>query len=75
MRSSEPAQVPQGTPHRDQHGRTKGVRGRLIRGTKGGMNTRLHAVCDSQGRPISLFVTAGQDIAAGALLSGLPNVD
>lgn len=24
------------------------------------MNTKLHAVCDSQGRPISLFVTAGQ---------------
>ena len=23
------------------------------------MNTKLHAVCDSQGRPINLFVTAG----------------
>ena len=42
------------------------------------MNTKLHAVCDSQGRPISLFVTAGQVsdyIGARALLSSLPNVD
>ena len=42
------------------------------------MNTKLHAVCDSQGRPISLFVTAGQVsdyIGARALLSSVPNVD
>ena len=42
------------------------------------MNTKLHAVCDSQGRPLSLFVTAGQVsdyIGARALLSTLPNVD
>ena len=41
------------------------------------MNTKLHAICDSQGRPIDLFVTAGQAsvyIGARALLSGLPNV-
>ena len=38
---------------------------------------KLHAICDSQGRPIDLFVTAGQAsdyIGARALLSGLPNV-
>jgi hypothetical protein len=35
-------------------------RGRLIGRTKGGMNTKLHAICDSQGRPLNLFVTAGQ---------------
>ena len=23
------------------------------------MNTKLHAICDSQGRPLNLFVTAG----------------
>jgi transposase len=23
------------------------------------MNTKLHAICDSQGRPLDLFVTAG----------------
>lgn len=38
----------------------KGGRGRLIGRTKGGMNTKLHAICDSQGRPLNLFVTAGQ---------------
>ena len=42
------------------------------------MNTKLHAVCDSKGRPLSLFVTAGQVsdyIGARALLSNLPDVD
>ena len=42
------------------------------------MNTKLHAVCDSQGRPNSFFVTAGQVVSdyigARALLSSLPNV-
>ncbi|WP_461433528.1 IS5 family transposase [Hoeflea alexandrii] len=56
----------------------KGGRGRLIGRTKGGMNTKLHAICDSQGRPLNLFVTAGQVsdyIGARALLSSLPDVD
>jgi transposase len=42
------------------------------------MNTKLHAVCDSQGRPLNLFVTAGQVsdyIGAKALISSLPNVE
>ncbi|TNB90878.1 IS5 family transposase [Paracoccus marcusii] len=55
----------------------KGGRGRLIGRTKGGMNTKLHAICDSQGRPLDLFITAGQVsdyIGARALLSGLPKV-
>ena len=42
------------------------------------MNTKLHAICDSQGRPLDLFVTAGQVsdyIGARALLSSLPKVD
>ena len=41
------------------------------------MNTKLHAICDSQGRPLNLFVTAGQVsdyIGARALLGSLPNV-
>ena len=36
------------------------------------MNTKPHAICDSQGRPLDLFVTAGQVsdyIGARALLS------
>ena len=52
--------------------------GRLIGRTKGGMNTKLHAICDSPGRPLNLFVTAGQVsdyTGARALLSSLPKVD
>jgi transposase len=32
----------------------------LISRTKGGMNTKLHAVTDAIGRPMSFFMTAGQ---------------
>jgi len=42
------------------------------------MNTKLHAICDSKGRPRDLFVTAGQVsdcIGARALLKGLPQVE
>jgi len=38
----------------------------------------LYAICDSQGRPLNLFVTAGQVgdyIGARALLNRLPAVD
>ena len=41
------------------------------------MNTKLHAICDSQ-RPLNLFVTAGpvsDDIGARAPLGSLPDVD
>ena len=42
------------------------------------MNTKLHAICDIQWRPLNLFVTAGQVsdyIGARAFLSSLPKVD
>ncbi|MHC9237255.1 transposase [Pseudooceanicola sp. 502str34] len=42
------------------------------------MNTKLHAICDSNGRPFSFFVSVGQvssHIGARALLSSLPDVD
>ncbi len=42
------------------------------------MTTKLHAICDSQGRPLNLFVTAGQVsdyIGARALPGSLPDVD
>ena len=55
----------------------KGRRGRLIGRTQGGMNTKLHAVCDSRGRPLSFYMTAGQVsdyIRARALLTGMPDV-
>lgn len=40
-------------------------------------NTKLHAICDSWGRPLNLFVTAGQVsdyIGARALCDSLPDV-
>ena len=42
------------------------------------MNTKLHAICDSLGRPLNLFVTAGEVsdyIGARALCDSLPDVD
>jgi len=42
------------------------------------MNTKLHAVTDTVGRPIQFFVTAGQVsdyTGAKALVNSLPNAD
>jgi len=42
------------------------------------MNTKLHAICDSQGRPSNFFITAGQVgdyIGVRALVSSLSKVD
>ncbi|RYE72779.1 MAG: IS5 family transposase [Oxalobacteraceae bacterium] len=53
----------------------KGGFGRLIGRTKGGLNTKLHAVTDANGRPLSFFMTAGQVsdyTGAAALLDDLP---
>lgn len=50
-------------------------RGRLIGRTKGGLNTKLHAVTDAKGRPLKFFTTAGQVsdyTGAAALLGSLP---
>jgi transposase len=47
----------------------------LIGRTKGGLNTKLHAVTDAKGRPLRFFMTAGQVsdyTGAAALLSSLP---
>ena len=41
------------------------------------MNTKLHAVTDAEGRPLSFFMTAGQVsdyTGAAALLDDLPKV-
>ena len=46
--------------------------------TKGGYNTKLHAVTDAVGRPIRLFMTAGQCsdyTGARALLGDLPTAE
>ncbi len=50
-------------------------RGRLIGRTKGGLNTKLHAVTDVKGRPLKFFMTACQVsdfTGAAALLGCLP---
>ena len=74
--------LPQGAPHGEQPAVEKGgpgdQRGRLIGRTKGGMNTKLHAVTDVEGRSIRFFMTAGQvsDYSgAAALLSSLPKAE
>ncbi len=49
--------------------------GRPMGRTKGGMNKKLHAVTDANGRPIGFFVTAGQVsdyMGAAAWLDDLP---
>lgn len=53
----------------------KGDPGRLTGRAKGGMNTKLHAVTDQNGRPLNFFMTAGpisdyMDVAA--LADSLP---
>ncbi|WP_144038974.1 IS5 family transposase [Gemmobacter megaterium] len=56
----------------------KGGRGRLIGRTKGGPNTKLHAVTDATGRPIRFFMTTGEVsdyTGAAAMLSSLPTAD
>ena len=56
----------------------RGGRGRLIGQTKGGMNTKLHAITDTNGRPIRFFITAGQVsdyTGAAALMNGLPEAE
>jgi hypothetical protein len=65
----------QSTPHGFEPWVEKGARGRLIGRTKGGMNTKLHAVTDKNGRPISVLISAGETsdyTGAAALLNSLP---
>ena len=48
---------------------------RLIGRTKGGLNSKLHAVCDGLGRPVRLLLTEGQQSdhkGAATLLLDLP---
>jgi len=67
--------LPEGTPHDIEPTGEEGDLGRLIGRTKGGMNTKLHAVSDADGQPLSFFMTAGQVsdyTGAVALLDDLP---
>ncbi len=49
----------QGLQPAGEKGGAEERRGHLIGRIKGGMNAKLHAVADVQGRPIRLFATAG----------------
>nr|WP_273523848.1 IS5 family transposase [Rhodosalinus sediminis] len=54
----------------------RGTRPRAIGRTKGGLNSKLHMVCDGLGRPLTFFLSPGQvSDAKGALalLSALPS--
>ncbi|WP_146806837.1 IS5 family transposase [Acetobacter cibinongensis] len=54
----------------------KGFSPRHIGRTKGGLNSKLHAICDGQGRPVRLHLAAGQvsDFkGANFLLADLPD--
>ena len=51
---------------------------RCIGRTKGGLNSKLHAVCDGDGKPITLLLTAGQVsdyCGADTVLEALPEAD
>jgi Transposase DDE domain len=53
----------------------KGGSERFIGRTKGGLNSKLHAVTDAKGRPIAMFLSASQTsdyIGAAALVRSLP---
>jgi hypothetical protein len=66
---------PQGAPDCGQLAQ-KGALPQHIGRTKGCLNSKLHAVCDSEGRPRSLFLTAGQAsdyTGAAALLATMPS--
>ena len=49
----------EGPPHRGEPAQ-KGDVPRRIGRTKGGLNSKLHAVCDGEGRPIIMLLTEGQ---------------
>ena len=47
----------------------------MIGRTKGGLNSKLHVLADALGRPIQMFLSAGQTsdyLGARALLSSIP---
>lgn len=70
--------APRGIEPAGEKGGPGDKRGGLIGGTKGGQNTKLHAVTDAKGRPIRVFLTAGEvsdDRGAAALHCSLPSAD
>ncbi len=61
-----------------QQGRKRGALPRHIGRSKGGLTSKVHAVCDALGRPLRLWLSAGQVsdyVGARALCASLPAVD
>ena len=76
--SHDRCNLPESPPHGIEPGGEKRGRGRPIGRTKGGLNTKLHAVADAKGRPLKFFMTAGQVsdyMGAVALLRDLPKAE
>ncbi len=46
----------------------KGGAPRLIGGTKGGMTSKLHGVCDSKGGPLRLHLRRGNPVTSPVLM-------
>src|SRR5690606_41699687 len=74
--------LPEGAPHGLKPAGEKGgpddQRGRLIGRTKGGLNTKLHAVTDARGRPLKFYMTSVQVsdyTVAAALLGSMPGAE
>ena len=66
----------QGPSDRIKPAQKRGAK-RLIGQTRGGMNSKLHVVCDSKGRPIQMYLSACQSsdyVGAAGLLRLLPPV-
>lgn len=61
LRGDDRCDAPQGSPDCGQSAQ-KGILSHYIGHKKGGLNFKLHAVCGYEGRPISLFFTAGKVI-------------
>ena len=77
QRSDDRRHRPEGPSHRFQP-KKGGEEPRLIGRTKGGLNTKLHALCDTLGRPVRLHLTEGQRSdfkGADVLLTGLPKAE
>ena len=67
----------QGAPHRREPAQ-KGAVPRRIGRTKGGLNSKLHAVCDGEGKPLILLLTEGQVSdyrGAATVLPALPDAE
>ncbi|WP_148560956.1 IS5 family transposase [Magnetospira sp. QH-2] len=64
--------------HRTAASAQKGAVPRRIRRTKGGLNSKLHAACDADGKPLILLLTEGQVSdyrGADTMLPAFPDAD